>query len=461
MVNPNRGRGFRRFLILIVLGGIVFLGLAAFRAGLAPEITIEADLPGIGKKTTVEIAVEETRRGLADVRVEFVQGDRVEVLAERRHVPRPPWAFWGERTKREELAVEVGSETLRGLREGPAVVRVTAGRAGSWLRSPEPAVHELPLPVKLRPPAVQVTSSATYVAQGGCEAVVYRVGDSSVRDGVQAGTWWFPGFPLPGGDPQARFALFAAPYDLEDAGRIELVAIDDVGNRGTTKFVDIFTRKPFKTDTIDVSYSFITRVVPEILSHTPEIEDRGDVLASYLAINGDLRRANANTLIELGTKSVRDFLWTREFLQMPNAQVMSDFADRRTYVYDGRPVDSQDHLGFDLASTRMAPVPAANDGIVVLARYFGIYGNTVVLDHGYGLMSLYGHLSSIAVDEGRRVVRGEPVGRSGETGLAAGDHLHFTMLLHGLPVNPREWWDAHWIGDRLSLKLGGAMPFAG
>ena len=140
---------------------------------------------------------------------------------------------------------------------------------------------------------------------------------------------------------------------------------------------------------------------------------------------------------------------------------MSEFADRRTYVYAGRTVDRQDHLGLDLASTRGASIGAANDGVVLLARYFGIYGNAVVVDHGYGLMSLYGHLSSIAVKEQQRVTRGQEIGRSGATGLAGGDHLHFTLLLAGLPVDPREWWDAHWLHDRLSLKLGPALPLHG
>jgi murein DD-endopeptidase MepM/ murein hydrolase activator NlpD len=147
------------------------------------------------------------------------------------------------------------------------------------------------------------------------------------------------------------------------------------------------------------------------------------------------------------------------FLPIANAAVRSSFADRRTYVYDGQAVDQQDHLGFDMASTKRAPIPCVNDGIVVKADYFGIYGNTVIVDHGYGLMSLYGHLSSIGVKEGESVKRGAILGLSGDTGLAAGDHLHFAMLLQGLPVTPVEWWDEHWIQDRLALKLGAALPF--
>ncbi len=460
-MSRESGGGFRRVLVLIAIVAVVFVGLAAFRAGPSPEITIASALPGIGKRTAIEIAVREPRRGLSDVRIEFVQGDRVEPIDARSYTPLQPWEFWGERTAEDGFVFDVGSETLGKLREEPATIRVIASRAGAWLRFPQPAVEELTLDVKLRPPVLQVTSSFTYVKQGGCEAVVYTVGESAVRDGVQAGEWFFPGFPLPQGGSQQRFALFAAPYDLEDPAEIRLVAADDVGNEARVSFVDQFTRRPPRADDIRLSDSFMERVVPAIMAQTPDLEDRGGLLENYLAINGELRERNNRVLVEMARDSVPEFLWSREFQQMRNAKVMSDFADRRTYLYEGRAVDHQDHLGFDLASTRAAEIQAANDGIVVLARYFGIYGNAVVIDHGYGLMSLYGHLSSLGVTEGQEVVRGETVGRSGATGLAGGDHLHFTMLLHGLPVDPEEWWDSHWIHDRLKLKLARALPFEG
>jgi murein DD-endopeptidase MepM/ murein hydrolase activator NlpD len=203
----------------------------------------------------------------------------------------------------------------------------------------------------------------------------------------------------------------------------------------------------------------MNKVVPEIISRTPELQEKGSLLESYLMLNRDLRQANALRLKELARDSRPEFLWRRVFLPIANAAVRSSFADRRTYVYEGKPVDQQDHLGFDMASVKQAPIVSVNDGIVVLAEYFGIYGNTVVVDHGYGLMSLYGHLSSIAVQPGEKVERGARLGQSGETGLAAGDHLHFAFLLHGLAVNPIEWWDEHWIEDRLVRKLGAALPF--
>jgi hypothetical protein len=448
-----------RLIAVVILAVIVFACLAIFRVGAPPSITIDPALPGIGKRTPVTVTVEEPGRGLGDITVEMIQGDRRKVLGGRVHEPRPFWAFWGPRATTDVIEIDAGRETFEGLREGEATIRVTAQRAPTWIRYPEPAVQQITLPVRLVPPAIEVMSIAIHAAQGGSEAVVYRVGETAVRDGVRAGEWWFPGFPLPGGDERDRFALFAVPYDVGDEGQVRLVAGDDVGNESAVAFITRFFKKPVKTDTIRVSDGFMQKVVPAILSQTPEIEDRGNLLETYLAINGELRAANAQVLVDLAESSVPSFLWNTRFLQMPNTQVMSTFAERRTYTYDGRPVDEQTHLGYDLASTRRASVPAANAGVVVLARYFGIYGNAVVIDHGYGLMTLYGHLSSIAVSEGEEVERGQSVGRSGETGLAGGDHLHYTVLLQGLPVDPVQWWDAHWIRDRLSNKLGPALGF--
>ncbi len=452
-------RPLRKLALLAAAAGAAFLALALLRVGPPPAITIEPERKAIGRRTPIVVRVEEPRRGLSDVRVELVQGETRGLLAEERFEPRPFWSFWGPRTARQELRLEAGRESVPDLKPGEAAVVVTARRAGTWLRRPAPAMAQVVLPVRLSPPSVAVLSRHTYAAQGGAEAVVYRLGEHAERDGVQSGGSFFPGSPLPGAGPSDRFALFAVPYDLTDAGAVRLIAEDDAGNQATTAFVEKFIPRPPKPDRIELDDRFLSKVVPEILAQSPELQDQGGLLANYLQINGELRRRNAQTLIELAERSRPEFMWRQSFLAMPNAQVMSSFADRRTYLYGGKEVDRQDHLGFDLAVTRQTAIPAANDGIVVLARYFGIYGNSVVLDHGYGLMSLYAHLSSLGVKEGDRVARGQEVGRSGETGLAGGDHLHFTMLLRGLPVNPIEWWDAHWLRDRLKTKLGEALPF--
>ncbi len=459
----------RRFLrtlgVLLVVAVAAILVLAWFRTG-RPEVEIKPSQPGIGRAgAPVTVRLSEPSRGLAAVRVEVVQeGKEPVVVGEKTYAPRRPfWAFWGPRTTSDELQVRVGKDTVPGLEEGKATIRAIAERPGTPLHRGELVVAEVELPVRLRPPLLSVVSGQNYVRQGGSGVVVYRVGASALeqggRDGVRSGDDFFPGYPLPGGQAGDRFALFAAPWDLDDPSRLRLVAADPVGNQAEAAFVDQWFPHPPRTDTIHLTDAFMHKAVSEIMSQTPDLEDTGDLLQNYLQINGGLRRENARKLREMGAASKPRFLWHQAFLPLPGGQVMSHFADQRTYEYQGRTVDHQTHLGYDLATVRQDAVPAANHGIVVLARYFGIYGNAVVIDHGYGLMSLYAHLSSFAVKEGQEVDRGQLLGHTGATGLAGGDHLHFTTMVRGEPVTPVEWWDPKWIRDRVASKLGAALPY--
>lgn len=456
----DRGRAagcFLRTLLVLALLVVIVALFATFYTGAEPNVSVKSPMKGIGRRTPIQIRIDDPQR-VSRVTVDVVQNADVKKVAERDLQPRPVWAFAS--TPPLEMTVDVGRETVQGLRSGTAKVRVTAERAGSWLRRPAPAVAEVEMPVRLAPPTLQVQSTFHYVRQGGCELVVYRVGEGAVRDGVQSGDWFFPGFPVPGSnDRQQRFAFFAVPFDLGDPSRVRLVAFDDVGNRAEAGFIDKFTPSPPHGDTIQLTDQFMNKVVPEIMSQSSDVADQGNLLANYLEINRNLRKKNAQTLIEMGRNSAKQFLWNQPFLPMMNAAIKAAFADQRTYVYNGKPVDQQTHLGFDMASVERDAIRASNSGRVVLARYFGIYGNAVVIDHGYGLQSLYGHLSSIAVKEGDMVKINQEIGRSGQTGLAGGDHLHFTMLLQGLAINPVEWWDPHWIQDRIKRKLGPALPY--
>jgi murein DD-endopeptidase MepM/ murein hydrolase activator NlpD len=439
--------------VILVVAALV----ATLRVGPSPSLEVRTDAKAIGARTAVVVAAAAPGRGLSGLRVEVEQGGRTRVVALAAHRPLPPWALSGDRVEKDEIRVEVGRTAVPDLVEGDAVVRVVAERAGTWLRRPGPAVSELRLPVRLVPPTLVAVSSQHYVAQGGSGVVVYQVGATAVRDGVRAGSWFFPGSPLPGGGKEDRLAVFGVPWDLADEAQLRLRAEDDAGNASEVAFVDRFFPKPPARDTIALDDAFLSKVVTEIRQQTPGLEDRGGLLENYLQVNRDLRKRNAEELVALAPRSAGSFLWTEPFLPLRNAKVMSSFADQRTYVYQGKDVDAQTHLGFDLAAVARTPVPAGNRGVVVLSRYFGIYGNTVVVDHGLGLATLYSHLSSIDVKEGETVERGQVLGRTGKTGLAGGDHLHFTTLVRGLPVDPREWWDGAWIRDRVAPKVGPAV----
>jgi murein DD-endopeptidase MepM/ murein hydrolase activator NlpD len=239
---------------------------------------------------------------------------------------------------------------------------------------------------------------------------------------------------------------------------MRVVARDAAGNEAEIEFDHRVFPKQFRRARIPVSDRFLQQVVPDIVARSEEfrtlpLAPEPDLLAQYLAINGGLRRINGERIISLAADTSPQPLWDGPFRQLDNSQVESGFADHRTYVHDGQEVDQQIHLGFDLASTANAPILASNGGRVIWADYLGIYGNCVIVDHGMGLQSLYAHLSSIAVSAGDTVAIDDQVGLSGKTGLAGGDHLHFAILLHGWPITPMEWWDPHWIEDRITRKL--------
>jgi murein DD-endopeptidase MepM/ murein hydrolase activator NlpD len=432
---------------------LAVLAVSGLRAGPPPSVELVSERRAIGPRAPVRARASVAGRGLAGLRLEIEQKGRVQVLARREHAPLPPWRFWGARTLEDELTADVGHKTLPGLQEGEAIVRVVAERAPTWLRSPAPVVKELRLQVRKTPPTLGLLSTQHYVMQGGSGVVVYRVSASAVSDYVSAGEWRFPGAPVPGGHSGDRVALFGVPWDLEDAAGLRIAAEDEAGNTATLAFVDRFQRRPPARDRISLDDSFLTKVTTEIRERTPSLPPSSNLLDDYLAINRGLRAENARELVGLGRESAPALMFQDQLEPLRNAQVMSAFADRRSYVYGGREVDQQTHLGFDLAVVAHTPVPAPSRGVVRLARYFGIYGNAVVLDHGMGLMTLSAHLSTIDVAEGQQVERGAVLGRTGATGLAGGDHLHFTTLVRGLPVNPIEWWDAKWVRDRISSKL--------
>ena len=257
-----------------------------------------------------------------------------------------------------------------------------------------------------------------------------------------------------------RVAFFALTHDQDLNTPISVYARDPAGNEATTALVHRAFPKQFARSRIGINDRFVQRVVPAIAATTPSMDlstAPEDLVDSFVRINSDLRQRNADTIAEFAQDTSPDMLWRSAFQALGNASVEAGFADHRTYLYEGEEIDRQVHLGFDLAVTQRIPILAAHAGVVLHAADLGIYGNCVIVDHGLGVQSLYAHLSSFDVNVGDRVEQGQALGRSGMTGLAGGDHLHFTMLVNGHPVNPVEWWDPQWMQDRVIRKVAEAI----
>jgi len=441
-------------IVLVVLTPLLLLGWKVLSQA-APSIQLAKPVKGIGQDSPLVIRVVDADHRLRRIEVTVRQGDRTFAAMESNLELPPWWKFWsGAGRKEAEFKTHVGRKQIAELQEGRATLHITATN-DSWGRFFRGGLSEvrLDLPVDFTPPEVQVLSFPHYINLGGSELVVFKVSEGTADAGVQVGDYFFPSWPVKESLPETRLCLFAFPYNIDPKTPARILARDEAGNEALVNFTYRVFPKTFTKDTINITDDFIARVVPPILRQSPDLTDQGSPLKNFLLVNGRLREINAQQLVGFAQKTSPTFMWTKPFVQLGNSKVEAAFADRRTYLYNDEVIDHQDHLGFDLAVTEHIPVVAANDGTVVHAGNLGIYGNAIVIDHGCGLQSLYGHLSSIDVKVGESVKRGQVMGRSGQTGLAAGDHLHFTTLLNGIPVNPVEWWDPHWIHDRIERKL--------
>jgi murein DD-endopeptidase MepM/ murein hydrolase activator NlpD len=429
------------WILLIAVAGLTAGYLFTRLEGTAPLVETDEAAAVIGGEHAQEVRVSDEGTGLESVRIWIESGEKEHVLAEAVY---PGSLFTGAEQRGERvLEVRIEPKSL-GISDGPATLHIEA-LDYSW-RGNRSHV-EVPLEIDTRPPRLSVQTGLTYVRLGGTEVMVYRISEEVARHGVRVGDVFFPGFTHPR-DPALRIAFFALPHDSGADARPQVIAVDRAGNEATAETHVEVIEQSFPRDDIRLTEGFMRRKAEEI-----GVAPNGDALAAYLKINGELRKRNADQIHEICQSSRDQQLWSGAFLQLPGSHVGARFAERRTYSYEGRTVDHQVHLGYDLASTARAKVPAANDGVVAFADQLGIYGLTVILDHGLGLFSLYGHLSELSVDVGQAVARGEQIGRTGTTGLAGGDHLHFSMLVSGEFVDPLEWFDERWILEHLEPKL--------
>jgi murein DD-endopeptidase MepM/ murein hydrolase activator NlpD len=316
---------------------------------------------------------------------------------------------------------------------------------------------EIPVHVDLRPPRVSVANGITFLKRSGAGAAYYTVSDDAVSDGVDVGGRLYRGFPRKGFGAQDRVALFAIARDQGPETPIRVFAEDRAGNRievgWATELKDTaFPEEPIELDGIP---KILNERVPDLAGQFGY--DDTDRVAAFQKINTEGRAQNEAHIREIVRGSGPERLFVGPFVQMRNSKVTSRFAEHRTYFLKGQKISEAIHYGYDLAVTQNAPIEAANRGKVLYAEDLGIYGNCVILDHGLGLTSLYGHLSQIDVQPGQLVEKGARLGRSGHTGLAGGDHLHFAILVGETYVDPVEWWDAKWVREKID-EMGGPPP---
>lgn len=416
----------------LIIAALVWLWLTKFEFE-DPAIM----LIGEGQYIQPELGfrVEDMKSGVAEVRIEAIQADQT-IPIFREQYPR----------KTERVEKQLSMRPLPpGLEEGTAVLRITA-RDHSW-NGGNKTVSEKEMIVDIRPPRPAIMGGPHYINQGGSGLIVVAANEDTPIVALEVGDADFKGYPLSGSRHAVLYAL--PPWAPEDSALL-LAAEDAAGNRAQLSFIPNIRDRSFRRDRIEISDRFLAQIIPYFKDNVPGLE--GTDLEIFIRMNGEQRKKDADRIQAICQDTAQQRLWSGAFLRMPG-ETTASFGEERTYFYQGKEIDRQTHLGVDLASLMQSPVPAANSGRVAFAGPLGIYGNTIVLDHGWGLFSMYAHLSLIDVEAGATVGKGDVLGRTGATGMAGGDHLHFGMIVQGVFVNPVEWWDPHWIQDNIELKL--------
>lgn len=423
-------------LSLIVVAALIAGVFIYFRDTAGPQAHLLIASEQVSNKP-ITLEIEDQGAGLKQVVVSVIQGNFTRELLNKTYES-------GVDQARETIALQEPA-----LRDGPITLRVVSRdhsiyRFGSGNTTDQ--VFELVFDAA--PPRLNVLSTSHNVNQGGAAMIVYTVNEQVEKTGVEVGDYFFPGFRQPSGE---YVALFAFPHDMQTAEfSPRLIATDRAGNEGRGGFYYHTNARRFRQDNLNISDTFLSAVMPQFERYYPDATSLLDV---FLRVNTEMRQQNRDTLLQIGRNTVSEPLWQGDFQRMGGAANMAQFADRRSYLHQGKKISEATHMGIDLASVQQAPIRAANHGRVIFADFLGIYGNCVVIDHGLGLQTIYAHLSRMEVSEGDRVQKGDLIGNSGVTGLAGGDHLHFEVTISGVSVNPIEWWDGSWLRNNITSKL--------
>ncbi len=440
------------FLVLIfaigLLAGLSFLFFYKFE-GAPPKIQKFILPEPLGKKTKLLLEISDKRSGIRNIKIFLRQKKQQAILFEKEY---PVDLFWGSPVKKEHL--EILLEPLKlGFRSGKAKILIEISD-GSWRNGFKGNLLAIEKEVllDLDSPRIVIRSPIHYLSPGGSNLVVYSVSEKVRRHGVILNKRFFEGYELPE-RKGIYFALVALPLEEKEITQMFVEAEDLAGNKARLPVAYYVRKKRYRHDVINITDSFLKRKIPEFLERYPEVPQE-DLLKAFIYINTEMRRKNNATISKLTKHSeIKGFYGNRAFLRLPKSATRALFGDHRTYYYKRKEIGKAIHLGIDLASVARAPVPAAAEGKVIFADYLGIYGNTIIVDHGLGLFTLYAHLAGFTVSVGDFVKRGQLIAYTDTTGLAGGDHLHFAVLVQGIFVEPIEWLDPHWVKTRISSKI--------
>lgn len=434
------------FLLLLIVGG-GFAAFFIFFEGDKPTLSLENTPDYFNKNGVIELSASDFGSGFKTVTVMATQnGNTVDLFKKEfqrsgYNNPVGPLGF--------TESIHFDPKTS-GFKDGKLEILATATDFSARnLLAGNRSVTKKTVTIDSKPPKISLIHTEMYITPGSTGIVIYKIDDPRATHGVNFNNHFAKGFPVSTME-NTYISYFGLPHNTETLDNLYVVAEDQAGNQVSMPFQTHFKIPAKKRDKINISDGFLNKKIPEFEQSNPEMS--GGLIDKFLIANNKMRKANNEKIAKLCASPSPNRMWKGKFYRMPGSP-KAGYAEYRSYYYKNTIIDKQVHLGVDIASTRHANVKAANHGTVIFSGYIGIYGNMILIDHGQGVFSLYSHLSQLDAVANTDVKKGDIIGLTGKSGMAGGDHLHFSMLIHGIFVTPKEWFDAKWIEDTIDGPL--------
>ena len=434
-------------IVFLAIGGVAYVYNASLFERDVPKVSIEKEIEW-NLKEPISVNISDAS-GLRFVKATLNDGEK-SVALESKEIKQPqmsvdlnltfPKTGFGANKKAFELTIEAVDASKWNFFAGNSV-----------------SVKSL-LKVDTKRPDVSVIASSYKIMKGGAATVIFRAHDEAMKSLYIETNFGKKFYPTPFHKEGYYITLVAWPTNVNTFSA-SIVARDRAGNITRAQVPYFLQERKYKTSTIPLQDSFLDGKIADLIGEMAPERSSLSRLEKFKFVNETMRQSNEAAILKVTsvvpTTRISEFAM-KPFYPLRNGKVVASFGDHRFYEYEKQPVSESHHLGLDLASNAQAPMQTSNDGVVVFARENGIYGNNIILDHGLGVYSLYGHCSSYMIKEGDVIKAGDSIAKTGTTGLALGDHLHFGMYVQGVDVRPEEWMDSVWLKESVFSVIDSA-----
>jgi murein DD-endopeptidase MepM/ murein hydrolase activator NlpD len=466
-LNHQRGGAlFGAFLVtvgasVLVAGTVAFSQLThtnplspSFIESEPPQIAWQEAPRGLGAEPAIlTIKMQDSGAGLDEVIVRLLQNNKPTELMRR--------TFGAATVRDETIEVTVNPREL-GLREGNAEVQVLAFDKSLWNNGAQ--LSKIVEINYLKPQITALTPQQNGVL-GGSELVFYKVmGKRPDVQGVLSQGSVYPGFPASGWDSKfaSKGPIYLAFYPLppsfdESRETMELIARDALGNSAQARFNYRIKHRRWSSFKATFSEESARTMRESLLAYAQRekvpVKPSGDLASDLKMLLKALSLSDAGFIDTALSEPVAERLWREAFLPPVPSSPNNSAGDQRSVLVGNTEIVRGAATGVRFPVSKRTSVVAGNGGKVVFIGELGLLGNTIIIDHGFGLSTIYGHLSTVKVQRGLSVERGQEIGQTGTSGFAQSEEVYFEMRLHGQPVSPNEWWDQSWVTDHVENKV--------